>query len=137
MGNVQAFGQFESGNLDNNDSINSKKKEQTLFMKLLEEKKKEMQKLLEMYLYHINLAVLEHSFKLKNEELLDKMNNELKEQEESIKKNENIYTSKMRDLKYMSTQKEHKKYVNLIMFYITLMSIVVLTLLIVYSIYIK
>ena len=137
MGNVQAFGQFESGNLDNNDSINSKKKEQTVFMKLLEEKKKEMEKLLEMYLYHINLAVLEHSFKLKNEELLDKMNNELKEQEESIKKNENKYTSKMRDLKYMSTQKEHKKYVNLIMFYITLTSIVVLTLLIVYSIYIK
>ena len=65
------------------------------------------------------------------------MNNELKEQEESIKKNENKYTSKMRDLKYMSTQKEHKKYVNLIMFYITLTSIVVLTLLIVYSIYIK
>ena len=137
MGNVQAYGQFESGNLDNTDSINSKKKEQTVFMKLLEEKKKEMQKLLEMYLYHINLAILEHSFKLKNEELLDKMNNELKEQEESIKKNENKYTSKMRDLKYMSTQKEHKKYVNLIMFYITLTSIVVLTLLIVYSIYIK
>lgn len=136
MGNVQAYGQFESGNLDN-DSINSKKEEQTVFMKLLEEKKKEMQKLLEMYLYHINLAVLEHSFKLKNEELLDKMNNELKEQEESIKKNENKYTSKMRDLKYISTQKEQKKYVNLIMFYVTLLSIVVLTLLIVYSIYIK
>ena len=39
MGNVQAYGQFESGNLNNTDSINSKKEEQTLFMKLLEEKK--------------------------------------------------------------------------------------------------
>tara|TARA_Y100001980_G_C14461554_1_gene243362 strand:- start:464 stop:877 length:414 start_codon:yes stop_codon:yes gene_type:complete len=137
MGNVQAYGQFESGNLNNTDSINSKKEEQTLFMKLLEEKKKEMQKLLEMYLYHINLAVLEHSFKLKNEELLDKMNNELKDQEEAIKKNENKYTSKMRDLKYISKQNEQKKYINLIMFYLTLISIVALTSLIVYSIYIK
>lgn len=137
MGNVQAYGQFESSNLDNNDTVNSKKKEQTLFMKLMEEKKKEMKKLLEMYLYHINLAVLEHSFKLKNEELIDKMNNELKYQEETIKKNENKYTSKMRDLKYISKQNEHKKYVNLIMFYVTLITILALLLLIVYSIYIK
>ena len=137
MGNVQAYGQFESGNLNNNDTVNSKKKELTLFMKLMEEKKKEMKKLLEMYLYHINLAVLEHSFKLKNEELIDKMNNELKYQEETIKKNENKYTSKMRDLKYISKQNEHKKYVNLIMFYVTLITILALLLLIVYSIYIK
>ena len=137
MGNVQAYGQFESSNLDNNDTVNSKKKEQTLFMKLMEENKKEMKKLLEMYLYHINLAVLEHSFKLKNEELIDKMNNELKYQEETIKKNENKYTSKMRDLKYISKQNEHKKYVNLIMFYVTLITILALLLLIVYSIYIK
>tara|TARA_E500000178_G_scaffold352547_1_gene416234 strand:+ start:459 stop:869 length:411 start_codon:yes stop_codon:yes gene_type:complete len=136
MGNVQAYGQFESGNLDNSETIKSKKDE-TVFMKLLEQKKKEMQKLLEMYLYHINLAVLEHSFKLKNEELLDKMNNELKEQDETIKKNENKYTAKMRDLKYISTQNEQKKYINLIMFYVTLMSVITLTLLIGYSIYIK
>ena len=52
------------------------------------------------------------------------MNNELKDQEEAIKKNENKYTSKMRDLKYISKQNEQKKYINLIMFYLTLISTV-------------
>jgi hypothetical protein len=137
MGNIQGTGSFDASVANNADSSNLKKKEQSEFEKALEKEKQKFKDLLQFYLYHINLAILEHSFKLKNEEMLSKINRDLSEQTAEIKKKEEAYSSKMRDFKHLSKNNDYKKTVNIIMFYMTLLSVIALMVLIGYSIYIK
>jgi len=137
MGNIQGTGSFDASVANNSDSSNLKKKEQSEFEKALEKEKQKFKDLLQFYLYHINLAILEHSFKLKNEEMLSKINRDLSEQTAEIKKKEEAYSSKMRDFKHLSKNNDYKKTVNIIMFYMTLLSVIALMVLIGYSIYIK
>ena len=137
MGNIQGTGSFDASVANDVDSSNVKKKEQSDFEKALEKEKQKFKDLLQFYLYHINLAILEHSFKLKNEEMLSKINRDLSEQTAEIKKKEDAYSSKMRDFKHLSKNNDYKKTVNIIMFYMTLLSIITLMVLIGYSIYIK
>ena len=137
MGNIQGTGSFDANANVDADSSNLKKKEQSDFEKALEKEKQKFKDLLQFYLYHINLAILEHSFKLKNEEMLSKINGDLSTQNAEIKKKEEKYSSKMRDFKHLSKNNEYKKTVNIIMFYMTLLSVIALMVLIGYSIYIK
>jgi len=137
MGNIQGTGSFDASVANNAGSSNLKKKEQSEFEKALEKEKQKFKDLLQFYLYHINLAILEHSFKLKNEEMLSKINRDLSEQTAEIKKKEEAYSSKMRDFKHLSKNNDYKKTVNIIMFYMTLLSVIALMVLIGYSIYIK
>ena len=138
MGNIQGTGSFDANAANTDaDSSNLKKKEQSNFEKALEKEKQKFKDLLQFYLYHINLAILEHSFKLKNEEMLSKINGDLSTQNAEIKKKEEKYSSKMRDFKHLSKNNEYKKTVNIIMFYMTLLSVIALMVLIGYSIYIK
>lgn len=123
MGNVQGYGAFKAQNNSNTKSKEEKKKEASQLEKALEEKKQELYKLLDIYKYHINVAILEHSFKLKNEELVENITSDLKHQDEKIKKNEEKYSSKMRNYKRSSNILQEKKNINLILFYVTILVI--------------
>lgn len=125
MGNVQGYGAFAGQNniTNNKKSKEEQKKAASQLEKALEEKKQELYKLLDIYKYHINVAILEHSFKLKNEELVENISSDLKNQDEKIKKNEEKYSSKMRDYKSSSNNLQEKKNINLILFYVTILVI--------------
>ena len=136
MGNIQGTGSFNSSKSnDTTDSVANRRK-QTDIEKTLEREKQKFGDLLQLYLYHINLAILEHSFKLKNEEMLLKINADLITQATDIKKKEERHSAQMRDFKYFLKKSNYIKTVNIIMFYIALLCVLTLTILIGYSIYI-
>ena len=91
--------------------------------KALEHKKTELYTILDIYKYHINVAVLEHSFKLKNETLIENISDDLKTQNEKIKKNDEKYSSEMRNYKYNSNVLHERKNINLILFYVTILTV--------------
>ncbi len=125
MGNIQGYGAFRpSNNINTKEKYNEdKKKEQTELEKALEDKKTELYTILDIYKYHINVAVLEHSFKLKNETLIENISDDLKTQNEKIKKNDEKYSSEMRNYKYNSNVLHERKNINLILFYVTILTV--------------
>jgi hypothetical protein len=123
MGNIQGYGAFRPSNNTREKSNEDKKKEQTELEKALEHKKNELYTILDIYKYHINVAVLEHSFKLKNETLIENISDDLKTQNEKIKKNDEKYSSEMRNYKYNSNVLHERKNINLILFYVTILTV--------------
>jgi hypothetical protein len=121
MGNIQGYGAFRPSNNTKEKSNEDKKKEQTELEKALEHKKTELYTILDIYKYHINVAILEQSFKLKNETLIENITDTLKNQDEKIKKNDEKYSSEMRNYKHISNVLHERKNINLILFYITVL----------------
>ena len=123
MGNIQGYGAFRPSNNTKEKSNEDKKNEQTELEKALENKKTQLYTILDIYKYHINVAVLEHSFKLKNETLIENISDDLKTQNEKIKKNDEKYSSEMRNYKYNSNVLHERKNINLILFYVTILTV--------------
>ncbi len=123
MGNIQGYGSFRPSNNTKEKSNEDKKNEQTELEKALENKKSQLYTILDIYKYHINVAVLEHSFKLKNETLIENISDDLKTQNEKIKKNDEKYSSEMRNYKYNSNVLHERKNINLILFYVTILTV--------------
>ena len=123
MGNIQGYGSFRPSNNTKEKSNEDKKNEQTELEKALENKKTQLYTILDIYKYHINVAVLEHSFKLKNETLIENISDDLKTQNEKIKKNDEKYSSEMRNYKYNSNVLHERKNINLILFYVTILTV--------------
>ena len=123
MGNIQGYGSFRPSNNTKEKSNEDKKNEQTELEKALENKKTKLYTILDIYKYHINVAVLEHSFKLKNETLIENISDDLKTQNEKIKKNDEKYSSEMRNYKYNSNVLHERKNINLILFYVTILTV--------------
>jgi hypothetical protein len=126
MGNVQGYGSFAAGNNNNNNANASKKmsedeKAKREFKRLLEQKKLELYKLLEIYNYHIKVGILEQSFKIKNQELIKQLDNELKTQTMEIKKLDEKYQRSVKELKKNTRDLDYKKNINEILFYIALL----------------
>ena len=115
MGNVQGYGAFKAQDNSNKKSKDEQKKELSQLEKALEEKKLELYKLLDIYKYHINVAILEHSFKLKNEELVENITSELKNQDEKIKKMKKNIVRKCETINILQILYKEKN-INLILF---------------------
>jgi hypothetical protein len=140
MGNVQGYGAYDARLNNSNTSKNNDSKDIQNVLKdkamkdMLQDKKYDVYANLELYNNHINIAVLEQNFKLKNMEIIKNLDEEIKIQENDIKKLEGKYLAKVKDFKYSTEKLNYNKNLNEVLFYIALLMIMALVGVIIWAI---
>ena len=140
MGQAQGTGRF--GIDGEGNEIGSKSQaeidaEKAELLKMLEKKKFEMYKLLELYHYNIKIAILEESLKLKNEKMVSDLDVENKALEKKKTKLKEKYAAILQKTKEETVENE-KNNVNVkILFYVSLGVILISIALILFLIFKK
>ena len=140
MGQAQGTGRF--GIDGEGNEIGSKSQaeidaEKAELLKMLEKKKFEMYKLLELYHYNIKIAILEESLKLKNEKMVSDLDVENKALEKKKNKLKEKYAAVLQKTKEETVENEKNNLNVKILFYVSLGVILISIALILFLIFKK
>jgi|MDTC01.2.fsa_nt_gb hypothetical protein len=140
MGQAQGTGRF--GIDGEGNEIGSKSQaeidaEKAELLKMLEKKKFEMYKLLELYHYNIKIAILEESLKLKNEKMVSDLDVENKALEKKKTKLKEKYAAVLQKTKEETVENEKNNLNVKILFYVSLGVILISIALILFLIFKK